>query len=86
MCNLQKMNRLKSLSKKQLTSILGIVLLVITTLWVYEYASNELERIERTEAYNKMYEENELLKNEINNLKQQNQLLHKVLKLKQDLE
>lgn len=85
-CNLLKMNLLKSLSKKQLTSILGIILLVISSLWIYEFASNRLESERQTEQYNKLYEENELLKIEIDNLKEQNQSLIKVLDLKQNLE
>lgn len=80
------MNLLRNLNRKQRATVFLILLLISTSLWVYERYNGYLEEIQRNEAYEKLEEENQLLKYEIDNLTKQNQNLYKVLELKKKLE
>lgn len=80
------MNHLKRLDKKHIAKIAIILILIITSLWVWEKYDRSIQRSLQTEAYNKLLEENELLRNEVKNINKQNRLLYKVLELKKELE
>jgi hypothetical protein len=80
------MKILESLSKTSIASILGIVVVVFSSLWIYEHVHRGLEETKNIEYVNKLEEENQALIYEIENLQEQNKILMKVLELKQNLE
>ena len=86
MYNLLKMNLLKILSKNNIKSIVIIILIIISSLWLYEWYYFDIKHKEDIEFYNKIKEEHQSLLKEIKNLTRQNKTLIKVLELKQDLE
>ena len=86
MYNLLKRKTLKALNKNNIKSILVIILIVISSLWVYEIYYFDIKHKADIEFYNKIKEEHQSLLNEIKNLTRQNKTLIKVLELKKDLE
>jgi len=80
------MKILKALNKNNVKSILGILLIIISSIWVYEQYYFDIKHKENVEFYNKIKEEQQSLLKEIKNLTTQNKTLIKILELKQDLE
>ena len=80
------MKILKALNKNNVKSILGILLIIISSIWVYEQYYFDIKHKENVEFYNKIKEEQQSLLKEIKNLITQNKTLIKILELKQDLE
>lgn len=83
--NLLKMNPLKVLSKRQVAAVFIILIIITTSLFVWEKYDNRIEDKVQHTKYTNLLEENQVLRNEIENLNKQNQLLYKVLGLKKDL-
>ena len=80
------MQVLRDLTRQQIVAILSIIIIVATSLWVWQVWDNQRTKELHTEEYKKLEEENQLLRYEIDNLKKQNQLLHEIIGLKRKLE
>lgn len=80
------MRVLEGLSKRHVAAILTILLLVVLSLWLWELRDNMVTENLRSEEYNMLKEENQLLHYEIENLTKQNELLQEVIGLKRKLE
>ena len=79
------MNPLKILSRKHLITISGMLFIIIVTLVVWGHHEKTSFISTYKQEYMKVKKENDELKLEIENLKEQNLLLNRVLELKQDI-
>ena len=74
---------MKIKSRQVVITILGIVILLISILWLLSYLENKEEIRSRETRTQKLIDENEILKKEVEGLKEQNNLLIRVLEIKQ---
>lgn len=71
------------IKNKVIVTTLGIVILVISTIWGLNYLENKEKLRSREIETVRLIEENDTLKKDVESLREQNQLLIRVLEIKQ---
>lgn len=80
------MKTLNILGSNQISNILGIVLLVVIALGGWNYVEDKKRVNDNRIIYKTLLQENKKLRDQIENLTEQNKLLIRVLEIKQDNE